>query len=77
MKIILRVRDTSGRIIPIPAIQGEEGHTPEKGVDYFTEEDKVEMINEVFDMLPALDMVATFDDGSTATYRIYGVVVTE
>ncbi len=26
---------------------GQDGHTPEKGIDYFTEEEKTEMVNEV------------------------------
>lgn len=38
---VLRVRDDKGNIIDIPAIKGD---TPVKGVDYFTEADKAELI---------------------------------
>ena len=31
---------------------GEDGHTPEKGVDYFTEQEKAEMVNEVLAAMP-------------------------
>lgn len=31
---------------------GEPGHTPELGVDYYTEADKVEMVNAVIAALP-------------------------
>lgn len=32
---------------------GEDGHTPEKGVDYFTEEDKAELLQELENDLPS------------------------
>ena len=44
---ILKVRDENGQIVEIPAIRGEkgaDGHTPQKGVDYWTEADKVEAL---------------------------------
>lgn len=34
-----------------------DGKTPEKGVDYFTEEDKNEMVNLVLEALPAAEGV--------------------
>lgn len=71
---VLRLKDADGKIVAVPAIKGD---TPVKGVDYFTEAEKVELRNEVYASLPALEMVATLDDGSTKTYRIYGGVVTE
>ena len=37
---ILRVKDNEGNIIEIPAIKGD---TPQKGVDYWTNEDKAEI----------------------------------
>lgn len=37
---ILRVKDSEGNIIDIPAIKGD---TPIKGVDYWTDEDKEEI----------------------------------
>lgn len=39
---ILRVKDSDGNIIEIPAIKGD---TPKKGVDYFTPEDIREITN--------------------------------
>lgn len=35
--------------------KGEKGDTPVKGVDYFTEEDKQEMVNDVLEALPAAE----------------------
>lgn len=35
----------------------QHGHTPEKGVDYFTEDDKTEMVNAVLEALPAAEGV--------------------
>ena len=37
------------------SLEGEDGHTPVKGVDYFTESDKSEMINAVIDALPSAE----------------------
>lgn len=34
---------------------GEDGYTPEKGVDYFTESDKNELVDMVLDALPAAE----------------------
>ena len=67
--MILRVRDKDGNILEIPAIKGDK---PTKGIDYFTEEDKNEMRDEVFAIMPAQNMIATLYDGSTVIYRIYG-----
>ena len=72
--MILRVRDKDGNVLEIPAIKGD---TPKNGVDYFTEDDKRAFANEVLNSIPAIEMVATLDDGSTVTYQIYGGAVTE
>ena len=37
---------------------GADGYTPVKGVDYFTEEDKTEMVNAVLAALPSAEEVA-------------------
>lgn len=34
---------------------GQDGYTPQKGVDYFTEKDKTEMVNAVIAALPIYD----------------------
>ena len=44
MTSILKIKDKNGNWIDIPAIKGDK---PIKGVDYWTEEDKTEIINEV------------------------------
>lgn len=36
---IIRVRDENGNLVEIPAIKGEAGHTPARGIDYWTVED--------------------------------------
>ena len=38
-----------------PGENGDDGKTPVKGIDYFTEVDKVEMINAVIAALPIYD----------------------
>lgn len=30
---------------------GKDGYTPQKGIDYLTEEDKAEIINEIFEQV--------------------------
>ena len=35
MESILRVRTSDGKIIDIPALKGNDGYTPQKGIDYF------------------------------------------
>jgi hypothetical protein len=35
MESILQIRDSDGNIIDIPALQGNDGYTPQKGIDYF------------------------------------------
>ena len=74
MRSILRVKDASGRVISIPAIRGER---PVKGVDYWIDADKAEIVSLTLEALPSVEMVATFDDGSTGTFKLYGEVVTE
>lgn len=47
---ILRVRDSYGNVVHIPAIvgrKGDPGKTPVRGVDYWTPEDKAEIAGEV------------------------------
>jgi hypothetical protein len=65
MESILQIRDQDGNIIDIPALQGNDGYTPQKGIDYFdgkdgkdgndyvlTEADKTEIANTVVALLP-------------------------
>ena len=59
---ILQIWDeASGKYIPVPAMQGPQGpqgYTPVKGTDYFTEEDKTELVNAVIAALPAAEGVS-------------------
>ena len=40
-----------------PGVDGKDGHTPQKGVDYWTDEDKTEMVNDVLAALPTAEGV--------------------
>lgn len=59
---VLKVRsnsnDTWKEIITIKGDPGKDGHTPVKGTDYFTEEDKTELVNAVLAALPSTEEVA-------------------
>ena len=50
MADILRVKDENGAWIAVPALVGPKGDTgpaPVRGVDYWTEDDKTEVVEEV------------------------------
>ena len=62
MGFVLRVRLPDGTVIDIPAIMGapgKDGKTPVKGTDYWTEDEKTEIINEVLAALPHEQEVVT------------------
>ena len=48
---ILKIKK-DGKWVEIPALKGEDGHTPVKGTDYWTDEDKTEIVNGVLESLP-------------------------
>lgn len=48
---------------------GEDGHTPVKGVDYWTEEDKSEIVKEVYDFM--FDDVLLVDHTTNKNYTLY------
>ena len=61
---ILYVRGKDGQIIEIPAvigpkgetgIKGDPGYTPQRGIDYYTEADKQEMVTAVLAALPTAE----------------------
>lgn len=58
---ILRVRDKDGNVTDIPAIRGK---TPVKGVDYFTEADKEELVAAVLAELPTLPTLSSAEEAS-------------
>ena len=39
----------------LASLNGKDGYTPEKGVDYFTKADKAELVVDVIDTLPKWD----------------------
>ena len=41
-----------GNYVGIPAIKGIDGKTPVRGTDYWTEDDKQEIVNDVLAALP-------------------------
>lgn len=59
-----------------PGIQGEpgpagaDGKTPVKGTDYYTEEDKVEMVEMVLDSIPRVTKVSTVREDSKTTMTL-------
>ena len=57
--------------------QPKDGRTPVKGIDYFTEDDKAEMVQNVLGGLPVFNMTVTFANGAIATYDLYGRSVDE
>ena len=40
---ILKIKDENGNIIEVPALKGDKGDTPQRGVDYWTDADKAEI----------------------------------
>ena len=42
----------------VASLKGEKGDTPQKGVDYYTEVDKKDLINSILDMLPIAENVS-------------------
>jgi hypothetical protein len=42
----------------LASLKGEKGDSPVKGVDYFTEEEKTAMVNEVLDAIPMAEEVS-------------------
>lgn len=58
MVATLKIKNADGEWVDIPAIKGdkgEDGRTPVKGVDYFTEADKQELINDVLANFPVYE----------------------
>ena len=40
---ILKIKDENGNIIEVSALKGDNGYTPVRGTDYWTEADKAEI----------------------------------
>ena len=52
------------------SISCKDGYTPIKGLDYFTEADKLEFLASVMDSLAAETWVFTLEDGSTVEKQV-------
>lgn len=52
---VLTQAKESGDFNGTPGEKGEDGHTPVKGTDYWTESDKAEIVAEVLNALPAAE----------------------
>lgn len=52
---------------------GVAGKTPVKGTDYYTDEDKIEMITQVKNAMPTLIATGIDFDGISHTWEMYGV----
>lgn len=48
---VLYIRDKDGNLIPVQTIAGADGYSPIRGVDYWTDEDKNSIINDVMTAL--------------------------
>lgn len=42
----------------LASLKGDPGETPQRGVDYYTETDKLDLINSILDMLPIAENVS-------------------
>lgn len=51
-------------------LPGVPGHSPVKGVDYFTESDKAEMVQVVKSSLTSETWMFTLEDGSTVEKKV-------
>ena len=50
--------------------KGDDGYTPVKGKDYYTEGDKTEMVGLVCDSIPIVTNIATVKDGNKTTMNL-------
>lgn len=68
---ILSWTNNGGLPNPEPVdIVGDDGHTPQKGTDYFTEEDKDELVERMLDSIPRVSSVLVDREGSTTTMAV-------
>lgn len=73
---VLKIKDNNGNIYEVPALKGNPGYTPVKGVDYWTEADKAEIVETVKAEVPLVKVAEqpTFVnsvDEMTDTSKVY------
>lgn len=52
--------------------KGADGKTPVKGTDYFTPDDKTDMVNQTKAALPKLTLTGIDENGNTHTWTVFG-----
>lgn len=70
---VMKIRDENGVFQPVRTIRGEKGEdgsTPVKGADYWTEEDRAAIIAELKASLTPETWTFTLADGSTVTRKV-------
>lgn len=58
MGTVLKIRDDNGNWIDVSALIGAKGDKPVKGVDYWTEADKEELVQETLSLILSGDEVS-------------------
>jgi hypothetical protein len=53
-----------------PGQPGKDGHSPVKGEDYWTDDDRAAMVGDVLATLPCEEWTFTLDDDSTVTKKV-------
>ena len=67
--MILKVKDSKGNWVDIPAIVGKDGYTPIKGVDYFDGEDGKDYVLTSADKQEIADLISlSIVDGEEVEY---------
>lgn len=66
--------ETTQKLAPefdeMAVVNGKDGHTPVKGVDYYTDADKADMVSAVKASMVTEMWAFTLDDGSVVTKKV-------
>lgn len=77
---VLYVRDKDGSFIPVHTIKGKDGNTPVKGTEYWTEEDKAEIVKQAAELIDIPTKVSELENDSgylTEHQSLEGYVTSE
>lgn len=62
---ILKIKDkNTGQWINIPALKGQDGYTPVKGVDYYTTAERNELITDILDIINGSSIFGYVDENN-------------
>lgn len=64
---VLYMRNENGEFVEVPVLKGSDGYTPKRGVDYWTDADKQEIINAVLAQLGSSGGSSSGSDSITFT----------